>query len=228
VEEQFYLVLPLLVWFVSRKRLPYLFVGLILAAPLLRVVVINFYPGGGLAWYALMPCRADSLLLGAFAIRDERFLNLLRMRALYGVLAVLGAGVFAMAVLFPKKPEVLTFSPSWGYTWLALFYSCILLIAVTEKQGPITLLTRRRLFGKLAVMPFGMFLLHQPVRGILYGLLLEEKPHQMHTWSDLLITLIALLLTIALAYISWIFFEKRIVAWGRRSFRYENADEPRS
>ena len=68
-----------------------------------------------------MPCRADSLLLGAlcaYAIRDERFLNLLRARtrALYGVLAVLGAGVFAMVVLFPKKPEVLTFPPSWGYT----------------------------------------------------------------------------------------------------------------
>ena len=115
-----------------------------------------------------------------------------------------------------------------GVYWLALFYSCILLIAVTEKQGLITLLTRRRIFGKLAVIAFGMFLLHQPVRGILYGLLLEENPQKMNTWSELLITLVALLLTIALAYISWIFFEKRIVDWGRRSFRYENADKPRS
>lgn len=233
VEEQFYLVLPLLIWFVSRKRLPYLLVGLILAAPLLRVLVINFYPHGDLLWYALMPCRMDALLLGvlcAYAVRNQRILDLLRARtrALYGVLAVLAVGVLVMMMVAPEKPEILTFPPVWGYTWLDLFYSCVLLIAVTEKRGPLTFVTRSRLLGRLAIVAFGMFLLHQPARAFLHGLILGQRPrNNMETWPELTVNLGALLFTIALAYVSWIFFEKRIVAWGR-SFKYEKVGKPRS
>src|SRR5919199_1508083 len=64
VEEQFYLILPLLICSFSRERLPYLLVGLILAAPLWRAFLYNFHPYGGLASYVLLPCRADSLLVG--------------------------------------------------------------------------------------------------------------------------------------------------------------------
>src|ERR687885_1751207 len=106
VEEQFYLVLPFLIRSFSRKKLPYLLVGLILSAPLLRAFLYNVHPHGDLASYVLTPCRADSLLLGvlcAYVIRDERFLNLLRTytRVLYGVLAVLAAGGALMMLSTP-------------------------------------------------------------------------------------------------------------------------------
>src|ERR687886_2107509 len=106
VEEQFYLFLPFFLRSFSREKLPYLLVGLILSAPLLRAFLYEFHPHGDLAFYVLMPCRADALLLGvlcAYAIRNERCLNLLRTytRVLYGVLAVLAAGGALMMLSTP-------------------------------------------------------------------------------------------------------------------------------
>jgi peptidoglycan/LPS O-acetylase OafA/YrhL len=226
VVEQFYLILPFLIRFVSREKLPYLLAALILTAPLSRTLLFNFHPHGDFALYVLMPCRADSLLLGvlcAYAIRNERYLEFLRAhtKALYGVLTILIAGVIVMVLSRPSGPTLHQpfFAPSYGYTWLALMYSCVLLIAVTEKQGLVTWVTRIRPFGALAVITFGVYLLHMPIgfsfRWLILGLL--QVPQTW--WSDLVVAFGALLITLTITSISWVFFEKRIVRWGR-SFKY--------
>jgi peptidoglycan/LPS O-acetylase OafA/YrhL len=229
VVEQFYLILPFLIRFVSKEKLPYLLAGLILTAPLSRTVVFNFHPHGDFALYVLMPCRADSLLLGvlcAYAIRNERCLNLLRThtKALYGVLMVLIAGVIVMVLSRPATPTLHQpfFAPSYGYTWLALMYSCVLLIAVTEKRGLVTWVTRIRPLGALAVITFGVYLLHMPIGFSFRWLILGQLQVPETWWSDLIVAFGALLITLTLTSISWIFFEKRIVRWGR-SFRYGDA-----
>ena len=225
VEEQFYLFLPFFIRSFSREKLPYLLVGLILSAPLLRAFLYEFHPHGDLAFYVLMPCRADALLLGvlcAYVIRNERCLNLLRMhtKALYGVLALfLAAGAALMALSSPTVHVPLV-AASYGYSWLPLVYSCIVLIAVTEKRGLVTLATRVRPLSWLAVLAFGVFLLHMPIlimfqRLTSAGLLPQAGSHYI-------IPLGAFLLTLMLASISWIFFERRIVGWGR-SFKYGDA-----
>ncbi len=236
VEEQFYLTLPLLVWFVSGKRLPFLLAGLALAAPLLRTAIasqidVQFSAQqANIATYMLMACRADSLLLGvlcACVVRNDACISWLRThtKALYGVfvsLAVTGTSLVLLRVgelaLGPFLPEMYYY----GYSWLALLYSCILLIAVTERRGIVTFITRRPSLGWLGVIAFGVYLFHQPVLGILHGLILGQQPH-LHTWSDLAVTLGALVITLVLASVSWIFFEKRVLDWGRRSFRYKKA-----
>ncbi len=229
VVEQFYLFLPFLIKFFSRERLPYVLVGLILVAPLLRAFLFNFHPHGDFAFYVLMPCRADSLLLGvlcAYAIRDDRCLNLLRThtKALYGVLTVLVAGVILMVLSRPPAPtpDQPLFAPSYGYTWLALLYSCVLLIAVTEKQGLVTLVTRIRPLGALAVVAYGVYLLHMPIGMSFRWLSLGQLQVPQTWWSTLVIAFGALLITLTLTSISWIFFERRIVRWGR-SFKYGDA-----
>ncbi len=229
VVEQFYLFLPFLIRFFSRERLPYVLAGLILAAPLLRAFLFNFHPHGDFAFYVLMPCRADSLLLGvlcAYAIRDDRCLNLLRThtRALYGVLTVLVAGVILMVLSRPPTPtpDQPLFAPSYGYTWLALLYSCVLLIAVTEKRGLVTLVTRIRPLGALAVVAYGVYLLHMPIGMSFRWLSLGQLQVPQTWWTTLVVAFGALLITLTLTSISWIFFERRIVRWGR-SFKYGDA-----
>ena len=234
VVEQFYLILPFLIRFVSREKLPYLLAGLILTAPLSRTILFNFHPHGDFGLYVLMPCRADSLLLGvlcAYAIRNERCLNLLRThtQALYGVLTVLIAGVIMMVLSRPSTPTLHQpfFAPSYGYTWLALMYSCVLLIAVTEKRGLVTWVTRIRPLGALAVITFGVYLLHMPIGFSFRWLILGQLQLPQTWWSDLVVAFGALLITLTLTSISWIFFERRIVRWGR-SFKYGDATSYKS
>jgi peptidoglycan/LPS O-acetylase OafA/YrhL len=60
VEEQFYLVLPVVIYFMPRRVLPILFMGLIILAPLLRATTTNSVQS-----YIQAPWRADSLISGA-------------------------------------------------------------------------------------------------------------------------------------------------------------------
>lgn len=230
VEEQFYLILPFLIRFVSREKLPYLLAGLTLAATLLRLAILAFHPQGDFAFFVLLPSRAEPLLLGvlgAWAVRNERWLTVLLMhrRALYRVLAVLTAST-ALLVLGPYSnptPALAAlFPPTYGFALLGLLYICALLIAVTEKRGLVFFVTRNRILGKIGVIAYGTYLLHLPVRGLIFWLILGKAPFQPPgTWSDYIVVLGALLLTLTLASISWIFFEKRIVNWGR-SFKYKS------
>ena len=228
VEEQFYLILPFLVWSISRKRLPYVLAGLILLAPLLRICIITFASYGDFAFYILLPSRAESLywgVLGAWIMRNPKclaFLNSHR-KSLYAAIVMLTTGV-CLLVLGPYRhwtPDVLTtyFPPTYGYTLLSLLYLCVLLTAVTEKRGLISFVTRNQLLAKIGIISYGVYLLHIPVQ-----LALLSGAH--HTGllpvsgSVFYANVGALLLTLALASVSWIFFERRIVNWGR-SFNYQ-------
>ena len=90
IEEQFYLLLPLMIRFAPRNRLPYLLIFGILAAPIIRVALYNFHPNFMLSTYVLMPCRTDSLLLGvlgAYLVRHDFVMRSLtaNILPLYGV-----------------------------------------------------------------------------------------------------------------------------------------------
>ncbi len=73
IEEQFYLVLPLLIWFVPRGKLVHLVIGLILLAMLSRLVMLSFHsPGDPATWYFLLPGRADPLSPGHIRCIDGK------------------------------------------------------------------------------------------------------------------------------------------------------------
>jgi peptidoglycan/LPS O-acetylase OafA/YrhL len=71
----------------------------------------------------------------------------------------------------------------------------------------------------LAPIAFGVFLFHVPVIAAVGGFA-EGDTARPEAWLDVAMKLSAFAATVALATVSWIFFERRIVAWGR-SFRYE-------
>ena len=78
IEEQFYLVLPLLVCFVAPKRLPWVLLAITGFAPVLRAAILTWVSRPSRAYrdcpaYFLMPSRADALMLGvvgAYGVRQ--------------------------------------------------------------------------------------------------------------------------------------------------------------
>jgi peptidoglycan/LPS O-acetylase OafA/YrhL len=66
-----------------------------------------------------------------------------------------------------------------------------------------------RWFGKIS---YCLYLVHQPVNGLLHGLLLNEAP-SVGSAASVAVTLVAMALSITIAAASWHWLEKPILTW---------------
>ena len=226
VEEQFYLLLPLIIWCVPPRRLPTVLVSLILLVPALRISLYLFRPE--LTIYVLLPCRADSLLLGVLCacfVRNDNLLGWLQGARdwLYFTLAVLLLGFGCLTLFGARQGNPKLFASfemaSFGYSWVAAFYACLLLIVVTDKTGVIGAMMRLSWLRHFGLIAYGVFLMHMAVNNLVHGLLLRKESVCFDNFAAVMATLLALLVTWLLAVISWNFLEKPIINWGH-SFLY--------
>jgi peptidoglycan/LPS O-acetylase OafA/YrhL len=229
VEEQFYLLMPLVLWFTRpNKRLPVL-ITLIVLVPLLRTYLFLFH--SSIFVYVLLPCRADALLLGvlcAYLIREPRhFEKLKRNRSALAIaFIILALGVCGLTA-YVHGDDAFAFNVfemvTFGFTWIAMFYACLLLLVATTPSGAITAIFRTRLLQHFGLIAYGMFLMHMVINSLVHGLILG-KTAEIKNLTDLLVTLVAFLATWFLAALSWNFFEQPIIRWGH-SFRYCAGDK---
>jgi peptidoglycan/LPS O-acetylase OafA/YrhL len=220
VEEQFYLLLPFVIRRAGRALVPLLATCVILA-PALRVALLHEQPGAAKTFCfalaaVLMFGHADNLLLGvlaAVAVRNEKANGWIKkhVRLLYGILGVLLVGMGVLSFKwYPGEPL--------GYTWVGLFYVCLLLIGVSEKSGVVKKLLNLKPLIDLGVVAYGLYLFHQLVNGLAHGLILGDN-YALSGWRDALVTLFSFLLVFTLARLSWRWFEKPLVRVGHR-YRY--------
>jgi peptidoglycan/LPS O-acetylase OafA/YrhL len=223
VEEQFYFTLPFLGRFLPRRFLPWTLISIALIAPALRLFSYIVYPAGEIAAYVLLPCRADSLIAGvlcAYALRSEK----LRGYLTPSLLRVSGTVLFIGIVFlwwngcWQHSFEMV----SWGYSWLALFFSCILLIIVTTPRHSLGQVMRFYPLRKLGEISFGIYLFHVPINALWHGLWLGRDIY-IHNAIDALASSCALASTLLLAWCSWKFFEKPVVDFSHR-FKYTKAE----
>jgi peptidoglycan/LPS O-acetylase OafA/YrhL len=219
IEEQFYLTLPLLVRLFPGRQLTILALAGIAAAPVIRVTIGLIWRHNWVARFALMPGRADALLLGVLAailLRDARWRERIqRSGRMFPVLIA----VFLLGLATMTKWSASVGSAavqSVGYTWLALFYVSVLLYALTRPGSVVSRALRWQWLGWLGGIAYGAYLLHQMIQGLLFALLWRTDP-LIKGCKTLLTAIAALLLTLVIARLSWDYFEHPLVRIGHRS-----------
>ena len=232
VEEQFYLSLPLLVRLLNTRLLVRTLAAGIIMAPILRMLLYQLWPLHTYAWYMLMPCRADALLFGVLAaiiIRDERWSSIIVRRGWalkFIVLPVLLSGIVVLNHKAAGIGDYLMLSV--GYTWIATFYTCIILCVYIWRDGLIAAAIRLSPLRWLGAIAYGAYLVHEAVLGVSYGLF-SSLPPRASNLPQLGITLAALCLTLVICKLSWELFEKPLVRIGHRldyKFVEENVSDP--
>jgi peptidoglycan/LPS O-acetylase OafA/YrhL len=209
VEEQFYLILPVLIAFAPLRTLPWLLAALIALAPALRALAEAYR----LDAFVLMPTRMDSLLGGvllACLLSDpsiKRWFEA-RTRFLKWLLVIFLLG-FAILTLERRSLGVL------DHTWLAGLYTVLIAVAVVDRSGAISRSLRARWLVGLGIVSYSVYLFHQAVSGLLHSTVFQRPP-KIDSIAGAMLTLLALGITIAIAVASRYFLEAPIIALGRR------------
>ena len=216
VEEQFYLFLPLLIFFLPGRMCVVVLLAAVVAAPFLRW----WFPG--ITALVNMPFRSDALLSGAclaFLVRWHPFIStaVRHRRWLVGIFFTFLAGAAVLTV----RP--LPLGGPLNHFLLAGLYSSFLLIAFLGTEPRLGRWLRTPFLVWFGQLSYGIYMFHQPVSGLLHGFIRHEAP-QIRTFSDAGVTVLALGLTLLLAMLSFRFLESPILQFGHR-FKYASKVE---
>jgi peptidoglycan/LPS O-acetylase OafA/YrhL len=219
VEEQFYLLLPFVVRFLKRPALTFLLVALIVLAPVVRVALFDLRNGA--FWsYMELPSRLDALGLGALVAVLSRSPAAWAFVSKHWRLFYVTCGLFTLRILWhtlrgEAGPGSRAMSYS-GYTSFAVLYVSLLLIVLIRKQSFLARLARLRTLRYLGGVSYFVYLFHQSVSSGLRALLANaETTSAAHLW----ISVLAFAVLLALAQLSWTWFEKPLIDRGHR-YRY--------
>ena len=201
VEEQFYLLWPIVVYLLSETALAWVSAAIILAVPLLRWFCTPLFQSSFVI-YALTPFRMDLLATGAIlAILWRRYPARFRQLAAYGpILSVLA---LAALYLFSRTPNFTTTSNTrlsnlWIYELSLITCTGIILWALGGKGvAPLTLAPVRYL-GRIS---YTVYLVH------LTFLLVAAS----HLHGTINIAAAALAATLIYAATSWVFIERPLL-----------------
>ena len=221
LEEQFYLLIPLVIRRLSHSNLIKFTIGVILIAPALRMMLthlgVTAYAG-----YTLLPCRGDSLGLGllvAIACRNEnawRWLSAHR-KLVFVAFLILGFGLLVWTV---RDVQL-------GYTWTAAFYACLLLLVVVKPGRIERGVFRNAVLLKFGTIAYGVYLFHSGVLHLYHYAVFGTDP-SVQNWSTLFVTIVSLLTVVALAELSWRFFEKPLIIRAHLRYQYRKVVGPES
>lgn len=218
VEEQFYLLLPFIVWIVPRNRLPLVFLWVAGTAIFLR----SSMPG--LSAYINTPWRADALMSGAllaWLVRVPAFLPV-ATRYRMPIAAVLLVAVAGLLVA--NYHGMLRLGGTFTHFSLALVYSMLILSALVNRGGLLSRLLCNRVLIWLGGISYGVYLIHTWVSRLVHGLVRDASP-QMISWQDAATTLLALAVTLLVAHFSYRWMESRFIGLGHTA-RYRDVDTP--
>ena len=226
VEEQFYLVLPLTVRYLSGRRLWLVFLVAFLAGWAAKAFI--FMSGGSAAsvWLPL-PCRLDAFMagaLGALLVRDSRQVKLRHwLRAQHFAITVGCVTAFlALSLMMPKIG--LQGLALGGATLIAVIFGLLVASSATvveRKESPF--LCQGGLVG-LGTISYGVYLFHQPVNGVVHALI-RNAPPSASDLAGLQVTLLGFAVTVGFCILSWRWFESPLVDLGRAITRQVKAPQ---
>ena len=215
VEEQFYLVAPFLIRYLSLRRLTQVLVACVLGAPVLRYFAFSLLPNGAQTAYILMPCRADALAMGMLAAvawrtaaKDWLLRQTILLKTMSGVLV---AGALAMTKWMPGPRTAL--EAAGQYSWIALLYTSILLTALLDSRGLVARAARWKFLRECGQVSYCFYLVHLGILGVCHWIFFRSLPH-IDDLKGFGVTLLAAGLAWTIAQLSWRYLEKPLIDRG--------------
>jgi peptidoglycan/LPS O-acetylase OafA/YrhL len=199
IEEQFYLVWPLVVLFAGARRLPWIAILGLVGSLAFRVWIARDDPGFAKT-LVLMPAHLDGLMLGSIlAVMMEQYPEKILSRRLWMVLLI----VVCMAGMLATGLSPLNYTTkhyALNVTWVSILFTALIGLLVTARPG--SLLERvfsNRVLRFVGFYSYGLYLFHEAVfRELGKNLPTRNGPALVH-WAAIVTigSVISLLLAVA-------------------------------
>jgi peptidoglycan/LPS O-acetylase OafA/YrhL len=216
IEEQFYLLFPLLVRRLNLKTLAVVLWTLVCFSPLLRIGLYWLYPAKNLLQYVLLPCRLEGLALGALIAVRFRMgpWNLPKRRltiVAVGLVAITGI-CGAWSGYYLSRP----FNRTIGFLISPIAWSCVVLWLIVFRGSRITAFLRISPVRQLANISYGAYLLHLPIAQALGPVSRALGVRGLSSGYPRVAAVFSL--TVIVSYLSWRFFESPVLRLKERLF----------
>jgi peptidoglycan/LPS O-acetylase OafA/YrhL len=223
VEEQFYLIWPMLVALLDRRSLRQATIVIIAMAVLLRVILVALHAEPGWA-YTMLPARVDSLALGALLAIDLRDRSRVPTVRRWLPRMAVGSLVTILGVIAFNRPHMFPFwSPSVqlvGYSAVGgLAYAAVGGLVLSPPRATLRRLCELPLMTRIGRYSYAMYVVHLPLMVWLNDAVRSRGvPVERLTAPSgrLLFWLSSTLLSVLVAHVSWIAVERpflRLKRW---------------
>jgi peptidoglycan/LPS O-acetylase OafA/YrhL len=217
IEEQFYLLAPLILWFAPRRFAFYLLAAAVVFAPILRYILESDWLPLRISAWDFTPARLDGLalgVLGAGLIRSERLRAILGSARRAHRRTLIGLGIVIVALCQFSMMNIGGPIQAVAISLLNVSFLATLLYVVLHGPDSRTAwLLRLPALLSVGRVSYFLYLFHIPA--LLFVLHSGLR-------SAVVVLPLAALVVGSLAWISWHWFEGPLIALGRR-LRYEAA-----
>lgn len=221
IEEQFYLLFPMLVFVLSLQRLKFVLLALMIACPLLRIWAYWYgEPFAGYGYYFLTPFRADNLAVGALIAWYE-VTGTSHQVALMARRTLIASACFfpVYAALIGRHTDM--HMALWGHTYLALLYGSLLFMTLQNTGTSQLSSLRSKPAAFFASISYALYLVH--TSALLALSILSGTSRDVSTWPGRLLAVSAFVLSVGVCWLSYRLFEQRLTGFAHRRFVYVKA-----
>lgn len=223
IEEHFYFLWPFAVRYLSREKLIRFLICVLVAEPLLRAVCTPFFKTMDPIYY-LTPFRLDGLAAGsllALSVESPTLAKSWKKWSPIGIASSLTLFVglsFFLPHIFDRDANSILFN-SIGYSLMALISVSFISYVYLNQNSSISRVLSLRALTFIGVISYGIYLFHPTVLAIaehLAGIrVFPADPIVVHKlfWIDLPAVVL-------FAWISFSWYEKPIMKWGRKKAAY--------
>lgn len=215
IEEQFYLLFPLLVFFAPPRALLGMLVALLILCPIGRTLAVN--AGDQFGYDVLMPLRADILAIGALVawLQFHKAITNGVRRAFWTVFCITGCffPVFAWGV----EKSVLNMA-LWGHTYAVALFGSALFVVLDRRGTPQLAFLRSRVAAFFARISYALYLVHTPVLVVTFAAVRSAPTFSIG--GSLLLIACAFAISVAICWASYLLIEGPLIRMAHKRFRY--------